>query len=217
MTRAIVYRKSTYRRSIAAVTLAVLMTMAVRPASARPTEADPYGVGPYRSCEDKIDTTLTEAVNSLIELDERIRAVPPEKAAFFAREEPHIFDTRDPQRMGALFGDPYYSLWMLHARVRALADGVRRFSAAQQRPLSAAGELWLAAQLTQDFTSAMSVLTLAATGHAREDGPDSPPVLTEEQIATYQQNLQGIAMYVAEYGRCRATLELRRAHDVAKR
>lgn len=160
---------------------------------------------------------LSEAVDSLHELDGRIRAVPPEKAAFFAREAPHIFDTHDPARMGALFGDPYYEVWTLHQRVRELAGEVRRFADDQRRPFTVADELWHTSRLLVRFTSTMGALTQAATGRARESKPDSPRVLTDEQIDVYEENLEGIATYVAEYGRCRVALEARQQPDDEKR
>lgn len=185
---------------------------------ANPTDADPFGVGPHRPCEEKVKTSLSEAGDSLNELDRRIRPVPPDRAAFFAREEPHIFETHDPQRMGALLGDPYYSLWTLHNRVRELAGEVQRFAEAQQGgSRSATEELWHTSRLLVNFSSTMSALTLMSTGRAREGGPDKPKVLTDEQIDVYRENLEGIAMYVADYGRCRATLEARRQPDIAKR
>ena len=182
------------------------------------TDTDEY-CWRYKPCEEKIKTPLAEAVDSLNELDGRIRAVPPDKAASFAQENPHIFETHDPARMGALFSDPYYVLWTVHNRVRELAGEVQRFDEVQRRPLSATEELWHTSRLLLNFTNTMGVLTLAATGHAQEGGPDSdsPRVVTDEQIGIYHENLEGIAMYVAEYGRCRATLEARQRPDVAKR
>lgn len=184
---------------------------------ANPTDADPFGVGPYKPCEEKVKTSLSEAVDSLNELDRRIRPVPLDRAAYFARGEPHIFETHDRQRMGALFGDPYYSLWTLHNRVRELAGEVQRFAEAQQGPRPATEELWHTSRLLVNFTSTMSALTLISTRHAREGGLDTATVLTDEQIDVYTANLEGIAMYVADYGRCRATLEARQQSDVAKR
>lgn len=193
-----------------AVVVVASMALATSPlALANPTDNDPFGVGPYRRCEETVKTSLLEAVDSLNELDGRIRPVPLDKAVFFAREGPHVFEAHDPQRMGALFGDPYYSLWTLHNRLRKLAGEVQRFSDAQQRPLSATDELWQTSRLLVGFTSAMGALMLIATEHAREGGPDTPDVLSDEQIDVYHENLEGIAMYVAEYGRCRATLEAR--------
>ncbi|MCA8095298.1 hypothetical protein LGM65_31245 [Burkholderia anthina] len=200
---------------VAMVVMVALATPLV--ALANPTDADPFGVGRSRSCEEKIKNSLSDAVDSLNELDLRIRAVPSEKAAFFAREEPHIFETHDPQRMGALFGDPYYALWTLHSRVRELVNEVQHFGEAQRRPLSAAEALWYTSGLLTRFASAAGALTLAATGRAREGGPNTPFVLTDEQISTYQQNLEGIAMYVSEYGRCSAMLEALQRSDVVKK
>lgn len=183
----------------------VLAALSMQAASAGPTDTDPYGVEPYRSCGDRLVTGLSEAVDSLNALDARMPAVPPGKEAFFGHEDPHIFEAHDPKRAAELFGDPYYPLWTLHRRIRALASDVRQFGKDQQRPLPAARELWLTGRLMQGFVGAMGALVIAATSHAREGGPDSPLLLTDEQVVTYQQNLEGIAMYVTEYGRCRAT------------
>lgn len=205
------------RSAISFVALVIIGALTTpQPAFSNPTDADPFGVGPHRTCEEKVATILPEAVDSLNELDGRMRAVPPEKAAFFLREDPHIFETHDPTRMGALFGDPYYALWTLHRRVRELASEVQRFTEAQQRPLSATEELWHTSTLLLSFTTTMGVFALAATGHAQEGGSDSPHILTDEQINIYHENLEGIAMYVAEYGRCRATLATRPQPEVAK-
>lgn len=87
---------------------------------------------------------------------------------------------------------------------------------AQHGSLSATDELWRTSSLLLDFTSTMSALTLVATGRAGEEAPDTPNVLTDEQITVYQENLEGIAMYVAEYGRCRATLEARGESEAGK-
>ena len=209
-------KANTFRHCLTAVVAAVALATTLS-ACANPTDADPFGVGPYRPCEEKVKTSLSEAVDSLNELDGRIRPVPPDKAAFFAREEPHVFEARDPQRMGALFGDPYYSLWAFHNRVRELAGQVRRFADAQQGSLSATEELRHTSRLLFDFTATMSALTLVATERAREGGPDTPNILTDEQLDVYQENLEGIAMYVSEYGRCRATLEARQKAEAAKR
>lgn len=209
-------KPETFRRCLVAVIAVVALATSHR-AFSNPTETDPFGVGRFRPCEETVGMSLSEAVDSLHELDGRIRAVPPEKAALFSREEPHIFDTHDPTRMGALFGDPYYELWTLHHQVRELAEEVQHFAEAQRRPLSVAEELGQTGRLLLRFTSTMGVLTQAVTGRAREGGPDSPRLVTDEQIDVYRENLQGIAMYVAEYGRCRATLEARQQPDVAKR
>lgn len=72
-------------------------------------------------------------------------------------------------------------------------------------------------RLLFDFTATMSALTLIAAERAREGGPDTPNVLTDEQIDLYHENLEGIAMYVSEYGRCRATLEARQKAEAARR
>jgi hypothetical protein len=189
--------------------VAVVVLATTPPAFANPTDADPFGVGPYRPCEETVKMSLSEAVVSLNELDGRIRPVPLDKAAFFAREEPHVFEAHDPQRTGALFGDPYHSLWAFHNRLRELAVQVQRFADTQQGTLSANEELWRTSRLLVDFGSAIGALTHIATGHAREGGADAPNVLSDEQIDVYQENLEGIAMYVAEYARCRATLDVR--------
>lgn len=209
-------KANTFRHCLTAVVAAVALATTLS-ACANPTDADPFGVGPYRPCEEKVKTSLSEAVDSLNELDGRIRPVPRDKAEFFAREEPHIFDAHDPLRMGALFGDPYYPLWTLHNRLRKLAGEVQRFAEAQQATLSANEELWYTSRLLFDFTATMSALTLIATERAREGGPDTPNLLTDEQIDVYQENLEGIAMYVSEYGRCRATLEARQKAEAARR
>ncbi|MDN7452319.1 hypothetical protein [Burkholderia cenocepacia] len=54
----------------------------------------------------------------------------------------------------------------------------------------------------------MNALTLALAGE-RNGGDGSTRVLTDEEVVAYSQNLSGIAMYVAEYGRCRAMLDAR--------
>jgi len=159
----------TFRHCLMAVVAIVALATAL-PAFANPTDADPFGVGPYRPCEEKVKTNLSEAVDSLNELDGRIRPVPLDKSAFFAREEPHIFDAHDPRRMGALFSDPYYPLWTLHNRVRKLAGQVQRFAEAQQGSLSSTGELWHTSRLLFDFTATMSYSQPRTGGQYRQSG-----------------------------------------------
>lgn len=145
-------KAKTFRHCVMAV-VAVVALATTPPTISNPTDADPFGVGPYRPCEEKVRMSLSEAVNSLNELDGRIRPVPLEKLAFFAREELHVFDAHDPRRMGAFFGDPYCPLWTLHNRMRKLAGEVQRFAGVQQGTLSANEELRHTSRLLVDFAS----------------------------------------------------------------
>ncbi|GLU33556.1 hypothetical protein WKR88_28030 [Trinickia caryophylli] len=203
-------RKRWRQKQVAIGALAVVVAglLSVSPtAFCKPTGDDPFGMRPYKPCDEKVKTNLSEAEESLNDLGNRIPPVPPEKAAFFAREDPHIFETHDPARMEALFGDRFYPLWNVHNSVRDLAAEMKRFTEAQQGLLSATEQLWRTSRLLNDFTSTMAALTLVAVARTRKEEQASQPVLSDEEITVFQENVQGIAMYVAEYGRCRATLE----------
>lgn len=171
-------------------------------ALANPTDADPYGVGPPKTCSQTLDTNLLDVIESLRDLDARILPVSPGRAADFAERDQQLFKTLTSEQMEALFTDPYYVIWLIHRDVGRLIVKIQQLDALHRRNGAALEILALSSEALVPFTALMGLLNQAALFRNPEASAKTLPLLSDEALGTFTANVQGIAMYLADFARC---------------